>query len=593
MAQYDHSPSYNPYAEVAPDSPPPTLSPNRVAKGNPYFRADTSELKTLPVFSRERKDDRRLGYYPASLLFLLVWIVFIIVLLWLLESAVSHGPKSISQPWGYTQLPSLLITVFAQGHGAITAMHLARVSVSALHSARTSPSTWAEVFWISDRAFQGPIGILATVLAASRLRVRLSVHFLLCAVTCLAALVTPIVLARGYPIRTIAVNVDATISPFALDAALMGAVDAYAEIGTGAGSWTTQLSVVETYNSSVYLPPGVSRDKDPVDFFFAGNVDGKTVRLPGLRLTGQCIAVDSTLSRFEDFPAYCAMQIPPTPLYMTPFIDITPVSVNFTMQGCCNATWSSIFGVNQSSTTNVGYIYIQSNNGTAIVEGSSEVSVSGVVRCDTQVATGRATLSGVDGTFSGFTEEPLYTATQGGEPLLEPLLAMMQYWDLTSAAKGFTEAIGKATAARALGFVSGSPGGGIETYLQPTMDELAAGFWRGVSYTVTGLGLLSRSNTTMYLAVESGQTAVYVREKKFADAAYALLALWLLLLVGITARSFRPTFGGSFDSYITAKLILDKPGLVENASGDLAENENLREPFTRAGRDELGRVVVA
>ncbi|KAJ6490670.1 hypothetical protein C8R47DRAFT_977208 [Mycena vitilis] len=546
-------------------------------------------MKALPTLS-SHATHHKVGYYPASLCVLAVWIVFIIVLLWLLESAVTHGPQNLSQPWAYSTLPSLLITVFAQGHGAITAMHLARVSVSALHSVRTSPNTWAEMFWMSDRAWSGPVGILSTFLAASRLRVRTSTHFLLCAATCLVALATPIVLSRAYPIRTVTVNENTMITPLALSVPTMGAVDAYAEIGTGSGSWTTSLSVTDTYNSSVYLPPGVSRGGDPVDFFFAGSVEGKTARLPGLRLTGQCTPISSSLSSFEDLEAYCQAQIPNLPFASVP-TTLTPTGGNFTMRSCCNSTWQTIFPANSSSTTNVGYIYIQSNNHTAT--GSSGLDVSGLIRCDTKTSTGSATLSGADGTFSDFQEGSLYNQTNGGEPLLDPLYALFYYFDNGGRTHLFTDNALTAGTVHALGFVSLSNGDGLQSYTQPSLQEMAAGFWRGVSYTVAGLGLLSRASDKSYPAVQSGQAAVYVRERKFAIPAYILLGVWLLLLILITARSFRPTIGSSFDSYTTAKLIMEKPGLLETTSGDLAANKNLREPFSRIGRDERGRVMVA
>ncbi|KAK6992400.1 hypothetical protein R3P38DRAFT_3226278 [Favolaschia claudopus] len=91
----------------------------------------------------------------------------------------------------------------------------------------------------------------------------------------------------------------------------------------------------------------------------------------------------------------------------------------------------------------------------------------------------------------------------------------------------FESAQMKAGVARALGYVPNVHDGGNPGYTQPTIDEMATGFWRGVSYNVAGLGLLSRSNDTSYPAVQSGQTAVHVRERRFAGGAYALLALWL------------------------------------------------------------------
>ncbi|KAF7363944.1 hypothetical protein MSAN_01052700 [Mycena sanguinolenta] len=553
--------SFDPHAEVEPASPPfPSrflLSPDRAVKEK-NDQANTSKFATTPTFPATLT--HTIGYYPASLCALIVWLVFVILLLWLLESAVRHGPESLSQPWAYITLPGLLITVFAQGHGAVTAMHLSRVSVSALHSVRTSPGTWAEVFWISDRAWQGPAGILSTFLTASRLRVRTSTHFIICALTCLTALATPIILSRAYPIRTITVNVDSTINPSALSKTLFGNVDA------------------------VYLPPGASRDNDPLDFFFAGNVDGKTVRLPGLRLSGQCAPIDTTVSGFGDFPNYCEAQIPNVP-YSTGVMTFKPVTVNLTMMACCNSSWAPVFGDgNPTVATNFGYIYLQSNNDSL----TSAADVSGVIRCDSVFSTGNATVSGANGTYLNFTEEALFNATQEGEPLLDPLLALFYYLGSDiSTDDSLTAAL-----ARALGYVETSVNNA--SYNNPTLQEMAAGFWRGVSSNVAGIGLNSRSNDSSYTAVQSVQTAVYVREQNFATGAYALLALWLFLLVLITARSFRPTFRGSFDSYITATLVLDKPGLMESSSGlgGLTANKSLREPFGRVEQDESGRLVV-
>ncbi|KAJ7735267.1 hypothetical protein DFH07DRAFT_1065085 [Mycena maculata] len=572
------SEQYNPYLEVAPVSPFP---PNRATKDESLENGP--ELETVPR--------PRLGYYPVSLIALAVWLMYIIVLIWLLESAVAHGPRSLSQPWAYTTLPSLLITVFAQGHTAITAMHLSRVSVSALHSPRTSPNTWAEVFWMSDRAWQGPVGVAMTFLAAARLRVRTSAHFILCAVTCLTALVTPVVLSRAYPIRSIAVYQDTTITPNALSVTQMGAVDAYAEIGTGVGSWTAGLSVSDIYNSSVYTPIGASRTNDPLDFFFAGNIEGLNATLPGLRLSGQCIPVESNVSSFADFPAYCNAQIPNVQTF-SGIVTISPVSVNLTMQMCNNASWASLYPTATSAlSTNVGYIYLTSSNTSA--PPYPGINVTGMIRCDSETTTGTAVLSGSTLTYTDFTAEPLYNETQGGEPLLDPLFALFYYFGSEGTTGFLDNDVSRAAVVRALGFAGLSPGDGDETYSQPALADLATAFWRGVTYTVAGIGLLSRANDTPYFATQRGQAAVYIREQDFAVGVYALLAFWLILVVFITARSFRPTFADSFDSYITARLLLDRPELVRDANGELAANEKLREPFGWVGRDELRRVVAA
>ncbi|KAJ6563227.1 hypothetical protein B0H10DRAFT_1120087 [Mycena sp. CBHHK59/15] len=576
---------YNPYIEAPLDSPPLSpISPNRALKKQP---SDFKDLPTLPSHgspTNAATRQSRLGYYPASLVLLAIWIIFVAVLLWLLESAVAHGPRSLTPLWTYTTLPSLLLTVFAQGHGAVTAMHLARVSVSALHSRRTAPNTWAEVFWMSDRMWQGPVGLLSTVFAASRLRVRTSGHFVLCAVTCLVALVTPIILSRAYPIRSIAVLENTTATPNSLSVVRMGAVDAYAELGTGMGSWTTALPVTDVYNTSVFLPPGASRDNNPTDFFFAGDLEGKTATLPGLRLKGQCVPIDSPVTDFTGFAPYCQTQIPQTPFMGSAIL--TPSATNLTMSICCNSTWASLFSTNPAVSTNVAYIYLTSSNSSNLAPGDGPgASVSGMIRCDSQVSTGTATLSGADGTYTSFSEAALYNETQGGEPLLDPLFVLAYY--LGSGTSHISDDQIKAAIVRALGFVGLSDGTGAQLYSQPSLAEMATAFWRGVSYTVSGIGLLSRTNETTYPAVARGTAAVYVRERHFAAGAYALLGIWLLLLIAITARSFRPTFGGSFDSYVTAKLVLDKPGLV-GLSGELVHNENLRAPFGVVDHDSLG-----
>ncbi|KAJ7151858.1 hypothetical protein C8R43DRAFT_1107112 [Mycena crocata] len=564
------SESYNPYteyAEVVPASP--SFSPNRLTKemfsdGNEYDKTTTPRH---PAYVSE-------GYHPTSLIVLLVWLGFVGGLLWLLEMVVANGPRSLSQPWSFTELPSLLITVFAQGHGAITAMHLGRLSVSALQSSRTSPRSWAEVFWISDRTWQGPVGIFLTVSAALRLRVRTSTHFILCAVTCLTALGTPIIISHGYPIRSITVDETTTIIPYALDMTQMGAIDAYAEIGTGVGSWTTALSVADTFNTSVYLPPGTSRSTDPSDFFFAANIDGKVARLPGIRLSGQCTPIES--------PGFATSSLQ----YITKDISLAPVSVNFTLRACCNASWENIFTTpSPAQRSDIAYISIDSSNRTTEFPG---IAVSGMIRCDTSISTGRATLSGVNGTFTEFNEEQLYNETQAGEPLLDPLYALLYYLDTFQA----TDDIARASVIRALGFIGLSPDGTSQTYAQPSLHEMAAGLWRGVSYVVTGLGLLSRNNNTSYAAIQSGLVAVHIRERNFALAAYTLLGVWLLLLLILTVLSFRPTFGDSFDSYTTAKLVLNRPDLVDCSDGELSANVRLREGFGIVERDDLGRVMV-
>ncbi|KAJ7461617.1 hypothetical protein FB451DRAFT_1404848 [Mycena latifolia] len=210
-------------------------------------------------------------------------------------------------------------------------------------------------------------------------------------------------------------------------------------------------------------------------------------------------------------------------------------------------TSAAIFPLNLSVSTNVAFIYINSANNTA--PDAAGIAVNEMIRCDSQTSTGTTTLSG-DGTYSSFTKEPLYYATQAGELLLDSLYAIQ---------------------------LCRSSNGASQTYTQPSPEDMATGFLRNISYTVTDIGLLVRTNDRAYPAVQCGRAAVYVRDGRFTVAAYALLGAWLLLLLLVTAR----------------KLVLDKPELVRSASGDHSENAKHREPFGRVGGDDFGRVMVA
>jgi len=198
----------------------------------------------------------RLEMHPLSLCVTMLWIGFIIGMLFDLEKAVSNATSSLVQPWYYESLPGILLTIFAQGHVTITAMHLSRLAVSALHFSTTSPNTWAELFWLADSSWQGPIGFLGAVKGMLGLRKRASLTFFLFTFTCAVSLVTPVFLARGYPETSLIVDVQTTFNPNTASVAHMASVDAYAQLASGSGAWSTGRSVLSLYNSSTYTPAG-------------------------------------------------------------------------------------------------------------------------------------------------------------------------------------------------------------------------------------------------------------------------------------------------------------------------------------------------
>jgi hypothetical protein len=92
----------------------------------------------------------KLQIYPLSTVALVIWVAYVAATIWLCERTATLSKTTVGLPWAYTTLPSLLLTGFAQGHSAITAMHLGRLAVSALHQRLTRPRSWAELFWLAD-----------------------------------------------------------------------------------------------------------------------------------------------------------------------------------------------------------------------------------------------------------------------------------------------------------------------------------------------------------------------------------------------------------------------------------------------------------
>ena len=91
------------------------------------------------------------SYHLSSTFVLVVWSWFIAATVVIHELAhrttwdYARVARGDGIPWVYrpgTGLPSILRTIFAQAHGSITAMHLARLAVDTLEVSWASPKTW-------------------------------------------------------------------------------------------------------------------------------------------------------------------------------------------------------------------------------------------------------------------------------------------------------------------------------------------------------------------------------------------------------------------------------------------------------------------
>ncbi|KAL0565882.1 hypothetical protein V5O48_016136 [Marasmius crinis-equi] len=122
--------------------------------------------RQVPHASVEYKDNTgrplKRELHPFSLILLAFWSAFTVGLLWLLQRAVTHGPRSARENDNFhpsltlITLPTILLTVFTQAHVPVTAYHLARIAVSALQNPNTTPNSWAELFWLADQEWTVP-----------------------------------------------------------------------------------------------------------------------------------------------------------------------------------------------------------------------------------------------------------------------------------------------------------------------------------------------------------------------------------------------------------------------------------------------------
>ncbi|KIP02973.1 hypothetical protein PHLGIDRAFT_499485 [Phlebiopsis gigantea 11061_1 CR5-6] len=512
-------------------------------------------------------------FHPLSLAIIAFWIVLIAGEIVLLERSVAVAPTTVKLPWYYSNdgLPSVLFTIFTQGHAPVTAMHLSRLAVSAVQFRGSAPRTWLEMFWLADKKWAGPMGIAMAAWSVVRTPMRVSPTLVVFAATVLAALVTPLVLNRAYPIRAMDVAVNRTFFPNTLAAAKLDQIDAYAQIAVGAGAWSTNLTVLELYNSTTFVPASnPAREASATDFFFAGDVQSMDVTLPGVRIQGGCHAMDNETDVTQDsFIQLCNQELPA--IGDREFMSLDPQALNLNVSYCTGGSFSQVI-----PPSNMTALVWFSNTGIG-----NEVRgdlVHGVVRCDTNFTTGTAFLSGRSLTYDRFVaNDTLYTATEGGEALLDPLYAALWHFqglkdaadDLESQLYGM------------LGYTQAADGTGGQAYTSPSLSGFADAMWRGATHMTMALAVLGRESATAYPATAYVPVSARTRDTPFLTGTLVLLGLWAFAMASMTMLVWRPTvLGDSLDSYCAARLAVDRPDLVSGGQvGGISDNRRLLERF--------------
>ncbi|KAL0572125.1 hypothetical protein V5O48_009838 [Marasmius crinis-equi] len=546
--------------------------------------------RQIPRASVECEDDTsrpKRQLHPFSLILLILWGSFTVGLLCLLEVAVTHGPRSAREDdnfhpsWTLITLPTILLTVFTQAHVPITAFHLARIAVSALENPKTTPNSWAELFWLADQEWTGPVGIVKTAFISIRSRTRASFNYILFATTCAVALVTPVLLSQAYQVRQVLITgLNREIRLSAVSLSDMSYLGPEMLSAVGLASWETGLSVTDMYNTSLFIPKEQPRDTTlhPQDFFFAGDIGNASAILPGLRLQGNCAPLDirdpvflsdDLTIQVDFFNKYARSHgtglDDEAPTYQL-WQNLTDFDANLTL-----AIWDQIRPGSESG------ILLYNYDGSAT---PSSIKMHGLIQCNSTVSTGTASISGVDRTYTNFTRQNV-TGQEG--PIDDPIFNFLNTFNHRPPALNSSDSMDFSNSPifRGFGF---DPGNTIHLPDPPSPLTISEGLWSGAAHYVAALATLYKKQDQPFNASVPRNVALYTRDTHYAVAAYVMFILWLTLLAVATAWGYRRSFSPSLNSYVAAELIYRERFLLEDVPiGAAGDNDRLKAPFKPVG----------
>lgn len=147
-----------------------------------------------------------------------------------------------------------------------------------------------------------------------------------------------------------------------------------------------------------------------------------------------------------------------------------------------------------------------------------------------------------------------------------------------------------------LGYVAREDAETSISYIQPSLDDMAQQIWQGAAHMGSAIGLLSKQDDHVYPVTVHVFITARTIDGPIARLAWVLVGLWFLLLFGGTLIFFRPTFGNSLNSYVTARLLVEDSALVGgHCCGTLDENMKMGAKFETAGdsrfEESLGHVA--
>lgn len=531
----------------------------------------------------------KLSWHPLSSIILTIWLAYIAVLIWLLERAADTSKSSYPQSWWNKRLSSSLLVGFAQGHAAITAMHLGRLAVSALHNRSTSARSWAELFWLADRNWQGPVGLGTASWDKWRMKrvPRFSTTFILFALTCFLALPTPYVLQRAYDEGLIYVPHQNTTVASTFTAASLVDIDQFMQLTGGEGAWVTGLPLTDIYNSSLFVPQGEPRGVYAKDVLVAGSFVGLTIReLPGLRVEADCsvVAVDTLPDLGDGWGTWCNNTFPniEQPVWSTSRFRSTDLNIAFNQSYCTDYNDTDTQWLSSGSSKVTAFYAFRGTN--------SAQTEEGIMRCTSTLAVGFADADGRNGSFNSlsFALETYNNDVDFKHPLYAALFDVFLPFEVNDTSPAVVMQRERLHAMPTmLGYTKlpGDHGEGEPQYKQPNATEVAAQIQRGTLCMGAAVGALAKRPNQLVIEVsEYHAVSARVRDPPYIWGAAGLLGAWLIMIIYCTLRMFRPTFAPMLGSYSAGRLLVNEPGIVESQPvGDLSDNPNARTPFERVG----------
>jgi hypothetical protein len=494
-----------------------------------------------------------------------------------------------------------MMTIFAQGHTAVTGIHLGRLAISSLHYSALAPKTWAELFWAADHKWEGPLGLLETLWALLRIRRKISFTFLLFMTTSLVALFTPTVLDRAYsrdldgPTTFGHLEQMLVLGPRTMDGNITSR-----QLTLGASGWITGRQADDLYSEHLYHNHNGT--------FISGWIPlhpRDTVVVSGLEvkpLGSICRVIDVKLS--SDMKTWCSQNG-----LGSRYEDLR---LRMGDQVLIAMKWCTGF----NSTVEKNWMHQREGHTTTVAARVSVRSTDMYINCTSDVRFGNATISrpwnAADNSslpYRSFEPIDLFGGVSSPldqPPFLPPLYAAFVGLSQRLTPSNDTEISTDRSASlvQMLGYsywrLNQTSGQGIIDPDPPSRKVLLEQLTRGVMHMATAIHLGGAFNYQNHYVSKDHllpQSAIaYERIQPWVSIAWALLATWLTLLVLGTARMYRRTFGSALDSYTAARLMADSPHLVAGyCAGAPNDNPKLRTRFERVGdqnpNEEIGHVA--